>query len=461
MRYLRDPFFILPIIHIGFSLSLASVVIYGFITLSSWIAEFAIYPDLEEEYEDLLDVADSLDPAGIQRWVQRRQSDYLYIVEWQGQIIESHAFLTSQWLDDRESDAEITDQGFLEFVDDADNAYIGYYFETEDGYDEDEDESDHDRALDVMPMTMIAVKQSRYDPLYVGGRAGLLLLLAGIAATGFFFIFSLNRIRARLRLIHQQCQHILQTEAYETRIPEGPQTGLLAETTDQLNQLLAQVDLSLQRSRQQAANIAHDLRTPLTGLFYKLQKLVPDYPDLAPNLGHLEMLLDIFQRLLQIHRLEAHARNVEALRQPLLPILQDIVELYIPTCAEKNQELRVAETDKIALFDRDLLMQSLLNLVDNAHKYAPDNSVITLSLAENTTEVIIIVQDQSDGVSPADLPRLCDRFYRVDNSRQQSSSGLGLSFVKAAINLTGGTLDLQNGMLDGKKGLTAVIRLPK
>lgn len=459
MRFLRDPFIILPTIHIGFSFTLAMIVVYGFITLSGWIAEFAIYPDLEEEYEDLLDVAESLDPAGIKRWVQRPQSDYLYIVEWQGQIIQSHPFLTPQWLEYAESDADITDQGFLEFVDDQDNAYIGYYFDVTDGYDG--DETEYDLALDRMPMAMIAVKHARYDPLYVGGRVGLLLLLAGIAATGFFFIFSLNRIRARLRLIHQQCQHIIKTDSYDTRIPAGPQTGLLADTNDQLNQLLAQVDLSLQRSRQQAANIAHDLRTPLTGLFYKLQKMVPDYPDLAPHLSHLEMLLDIFQRLLQIHRLEAHARKIEAVRQPLLPILQDIAELYMPTCVEKSQTIRIAETDKMALFDRDLLMQSLLNLVDNAHKYAPADSVIALSLAENNTEVILMVQDQSGGVSPQDLPRLCDRFYRVDSSRQQTGSGLGLSFVKAAINLTGGVLELQNGMLGGKKGLTVILRLPK
>ena len=94
--------------------------------------------------------------------------------------------------------------------------------------------------------------------------------------------------------------------------------------------------------------------------------------------------------------------------------------------------------------NRDLLFQVLCNLMDNASKYNPSGANITVTLSSSGANTELIISDESGGVPPELLDNLCDRFFRADNSRQAAGNGLGLSFVKAAMQQMNGSLTLSN-----------------
>jgi signal transduction histidine kinase len=94
--------------------------------------------------------------------------------------------------------------------------------------------------------------------------------------------------------------------------------------------------------------------------------------------------------------------------------------------------------------DRDLLATALASLIDNAIKYAPDGAWVDIGVQGGQEEVVVSVRDYGPGVPEADIGKLCERFYRVDQSRHLPGNGLGLSIVTAIAQLHGAGLRLRN-----------------
>jgi two-component system phosphate regulon sensor histidine kinase PhoR len=109
--------------------------------------------------------------------------------------------------------------------------------------------------------------------------------------------------------------------------------------------------------------------------------------------------------------------------------------------------------------DRRGLEQVLVNLLDNAIKYAGEGAHVTISVRQSGDRVAIAVADDGVGISPAHLGRVFERFYRVDagRSRELGGTGLGLAIVKHLVELMGGTVDLESEL---GKGATFTIKLP-
>ena len=206
-------------------------------------------------------------------------------------------------------------------------------------------------------------------------------------------------------------------------------------------------------------NIAHDLRTPLTRLRTRLEQLHTNLDKDNPNATYVEQsisdadqLLKTFAALLRIARIEAGGARANFETVDLAALVQDAAELYDAVAEAKQIEINVQlEATPQVHGDRDLLFQAVINLLDNAIKYSPQAGRITLQLSEHDNSPVLTVSDQGPGIPVAEHDKVLQRFYRMDHSRSQHGSGLGLSLVAAVARIHNTQLEFS----DNHPGLIA------
>lgn len=231
-----------------------------------------------------------------------------------------------------------------------------------------------------------------------------------------------------------------------------------------MNAMLDKIEKLVQGIRQVSDNIAHDLRSPLTRLRadveVTLQKGDPSkyHESLLRVLAELNKMQDIFQSLLSLGQAEAGSLKIRKKPLDFSTLLNDVAELYEALAEDKGQTLVASIPPKLELQgDRQLLAQAFSNLLDNAVKYVPDDGKIMLS-AEHTGDAIEIrLDDSGSGIPEEHRAKVFDRFFRVDPSRTLPGTGLGLSLVKAFIEMHQGTITLTDSRLGGA---SFVISLP-
>jgi two-component system, OmpR family, phosphate regulon sensor histidine kinase PhoR len=216
-------------------------------------------------------------------------------------------------------------------------------------------------------------------------------------------------------------------------------------------------------------NVSHELRTPLTAIVGYLETLV-DEPSLeTPNnrkfvhIAHqnAERLSRLVEDLRSLSEIESGKVVLRCEELPLCEVAQDVCEMFQHQLAKKD--LRVSNTitgDISAWADRDRLIQILVNVVDNAIKYTPAGGTISFqAMPLGDQQVSLQVKDSGQGIPSMDLPRITERFYRVDRarSREEGGTGLGLSIVKHLLQLLGGKLRIQSEL---GKGTTVEMILP-
>jgi two-component system phosphate regulon sensor histidine kinase PhoR len=221
------------------------------------------------------------------------------------------------------------------------------------------------------------------------------------------------------------------------------------------------------------ANVSHELRTPLTAIRGYVETLLHTPP---PNPSDSRQFLAIIDRhaarlsrltedLLTLSDLESG--NVQLSPQALdaSQLIQRVLEVFWDQAHKKNIKLthNVALGTPKLLGDLDRLQQLFINLVDNAIKYTPNGGAVTLTTlcAKNgeASQVEIAVSDTGPGIPEKDLPRLTERFYRVDKARSRDlgGTGLGLAIVKHIIQAHKGELKIESQL---NKGTTVRVRLP-
>ncbi|HEV2292960.1 MAG TPA: ATP-binding protein [Tepidisphaeraceae bacterium] len=201
------------------------------------------------------------------------------------------------------------------------------------------------------------------------------------------------------------------------------------------------------------ANVSHELRTPLTlisGFVETLRDGAFDDPErarqyLATVQKHSEQLANLIEDLLSLSRLESDSklRNPRVLRLPAL--VEKVRELLLPAAQKKNQHLsvEVRGDPPPALADVADLERAISNLLDNAIKYTPEGGTIRIVVSTQDRDPLVQVIDSGVGIPAGDLPRVFERFYRVDRSRsrEMGGTGLGLSIVKHVVQRHGGTIE--------------------
>ena len=298
-------------------------------------------------------------------------------------------------------------------------------------------------------------------------RRALMLALGMMGwadATGRFFV-------GRAAEAHRQ-----RSEA-SRRIMGGDLSGRLPVTgagdefdrlSENLNTMLARIATLNEGLKQVSDNIAHDLKTPLTRLRNRAEATLSgkhkttDYRQaLEGTIAESDQLIKTFNAILMISRLEAGYSSENTNRVDLAEAVRDVVELYEPVAEEAGVSLET-ELREAAFVNgnRELIGQALSNIVDNAIKYSTDATAqpaVRVAVARVGTEVRLSVVDNGHGIpDDGDRARATERFVRLEKSRSQPGSGLGLSLAKAVMTFHNGRLDL----LPGNPGLSVVMSFP-
>jgi two-component system phosphate regulon sensor histidine kinase PhoR len=221
--------------------------------------------------------------------------------------------------------------------------------------------------------------------------------------------------------------------------------------------------------REFVANVSHELRTPLSIFHGYLENLI-DAPSMPRKdqveifeilRKHSRRLNALLEDLLTLARLESRQEKMVRVSMELPALLRSVAGDWSQKLATKKLALNVETTDDLPRISADpqRLEQVLHNLLENAVKYTEPGGNILLRAGAQNGHIEVRVEDSGQGIPPADLPHIFERFYRADKarSREQGGTGLGLSIVKHIIQLHGGSVAAESKY---GKGTTIILHLP-
>ena len=287
------------------------------------------------------------------------------------------------------------------------------------------------------------------------GIALLLAVLAGLAVSRGFL--------RRIDDINNTSLAIIDGRLKE-RIPVRGTSDEIDRLSANLNRLFDSNQSLLESLKQVSANIAHDLRTPLSRLRHGLEEARSKTGDSEAYAAAIDsavieadQLLATFAALLRIAQIESGSRKTGFKTVSLTSIFERVSSAYRAVAEDQGKELATTLEDNLDFHgDGELLLQMVANLTENAIGHTPFGTRIVLTLANTNRGVAATIADSGPGI-PADLRRkVFEHFYRLDSSRATSGNGLGLSLVSAIANLHGIGISLH----DNKPGLRVVLQFP-
>lgn len=305
--------------------------------------------------------------------------------------------------------------------------------------------------------------EERFSDLLGNALQFWLLVILILAAVTWIFVS--RRVMTRIDQISDTSRTIMNGDL-SGRLPVVGNDDEFDRLAVSLNAMLDRIELLMGSMKDVTDNIAHDLKTPLTRLQTRVETALreaggeADYRNALENtLAETDQLLRVFNALLRIARIESMAPGSVMEPVDLKDIVDGIAELYEPLIEDEGGRLETDVPDGLqAECQKDLISQVLVNLIENALKYGrPDTGglVVRLSAEPVGERVVLTVADNGPGIPDAERERVTDRFVRLDESRSEPGTGLGLSLVKAVARLHGGDLRFTNG----EPGLVARIDL--
>jgi signal transduction histidine kinase len=308
-----------------------------------------------------------------------------------------------------------------------------------------------------------------YGIIANAGRWSFALVVVLGLAGGFFVS---RRVLKRIDAMTDTAQTIMAGDL-AGRLPVAGTGDELDRLAGNLNVMLERIEALMGGLKEVTDNIAHDLKTPLTRLRNRCEQALRtargdgEYrAALEATIAESDELIRTFDALLMIARAESGQARDNMTEFDAAEIARDVGELYEPLAEQKGLALKVEASEAAPVRgNRELVSQALANLIDNAIKYAgPEASKLNGAPAEIVVKVgaegeriVLTVADRGPGIADADRGRVVERFVRLEQSRSQPGSGLGLSLASAVARLHGGELKLE----DNQPGLRSVIALPR
>jgi len=283
----------------------------------------------------------------------------------------------------------------------------------------------------------------------------LLALLLGLI-TGFIFSMKV------LKRINSFNQTALKVESGQlsARVEVSRNNDEYDHMALHINTMLSQLEHSFETIAGITDAIAHDLRTPLSHLRQQIEseihnKLKQNLPteQLENMLVKLDEILFTFSAMLELTRLQQQKEQTSQYFKmiELQQVITDAIDLVEPLAEEKQQTVQLIHSETTMINgDATLLFRAVYNLLENASKYAGEKAHIEIRL----TETGFIISDNGPGISDEEKEKVFQRLYRIEKSRQVSGFGLGLTLVKAIIQLHNGQIQL----LDNNPGLSVHIK---
>ncbi|WP_260960945.1 heavy metal sensor histidine kinase [Pseudomonas citri] len=250
------------------------------------------------------------------------------------------------------------------------------------------------------------------------------------------------------------------------RLPEAQMPAELAELAHSINAMLGRLDDAFQRLSAFSADIAHELRTPLSNLLTHTQvtltrdRSLEDYREaLHSNLEELQWMAQLVNDMLYLAKADHGLLTPN--REPL-ELAQEVdvlLEFFAPLAEDAGIHLHREGAGHIEA-DRNMLRRALSNLLDNALRFTPDGGEVRVRINDGAQGLDVSVENSGEGIPETLLPRLFDRFYRADPARREGSSehaGLGLAITRSIIRAHGGQIRCESA--DGWTRF--LIELPK
>lgn len=292
-----------------------------------------------------------------------------------------------------------------------------------------------------------------HSPIYgisSAQRDGILILVFCIL-TGLFLAFVLSILLARhfispLRKMGQAADRVMKGDySARTKVRQNDEIGALAGNIDGLFVQLSNVEeerKKLDKMRQDfVSNISHELRTPVTvikgslevlenGLITDPEEMQEYYRQMSSDTAHLQRLVN---DLLELSRLQSTNFKIEKSKLNLADILQEAVRSMQRIAGQKHVEIRLEnEAGNVCFFgDYGRLRQMFMIILDNAVKFAPSGSAVSVKMRYAGKEKLMIsISDCGSGILPEEIPYIFDRFYKERSEQNKSGSGLGLPIAK-------------------------------
>ena len=282
------------------------------------------------------------------------------------------------------------------------------------------------------------------------------VLVCGIFASAMIAISVAGRGLRPLNDMTRSLKRVGQNRLHE-RVPPTAWPRELQPVAIAFDDMLDRLEDSFTRLSQFSADLAHELRTPLANIRGEAEVALarPRSPDeyaavIESSVAECARLAGIIDNLLFLARAEAAESKV----QPSLfdgRVALEKIAAYNEAITEERHLTMECKGKGEVYADPVLFGRAVSNLVDNAVRFTPPGGRITLSLATNSHGATITVTDTGPGIPAEHLPRIFDRFYRVDSSRSSEGTGLGLALVKSIVDLHGGSIAVASELAQGTR----------
>lgn len=253
----------------------------------------------------------------------------------------------------------------------------------------------------------------------------------------------------------------------DDRIPEQEVKDEIGRLISTFNEMIARLDYSFKQMRQFSADASHELRTPLAVMRAQLESVLTNKVSFNQMMETAANCLDetmhmatLVEHLLLLAKADAHQEIVRKAPMDLGALVHDLHDESSILASHRSITVELKHVEDATINgDAQRIRQMLLNLIDNAIKYNHPHGLITLNLEKSDGMAVLTIADTGIGIPAAELPKIFDRFYRVDKARGKSSGGvgLGLSIVKWTVEVHGGKITVTSEL---NKGTVFTVHLP-
>jgi signal transduction histidine kinase len=260
------------------------------------------------------------------------------------------------------------------------------------------------------------------------------------------------RAQERVEEVNQHVQRIIAGDLRE-RLPRRDVDEPFSNLATIVNGMLDEMETMIHALAGVGNDIAHDLRTPLTRARLALERGRTNATTMEQlqatadkAVANIDQSLTIITALLRLAAIENSRRSAAFGDVPLHEMLREVCDIYEPIAENKNINLRVDVGHRLSVRgDRDLLLEAVANLVDNAIKFTPEGGKVDIELLRREGETIVRVTDTGPGIGEQEREAVLRRFYRSDKIRSTPGVGLGLNLVAAIVKLHGFRLMIHSG----------------
>ncbi|HMJ90523.1 MAG TPA: ATP-binding protein [Candidatus Acidoferrum sp.] len=305
-------------------------------------------------------------------------------------------------------------------------------------------------------------KPLRQFIFWLAGCGAVALLLAGLGLD-----YMIRQWGAPLAALSETARKVNLGSLGHQRLFAPPEAPELTQLTAAFNELLDRLEAAHASQHRFVADASHELRTPLAALRAEIEvalrreRAPVDYQrTLDSNRHELERLSSLVENLLALAALDASKPQNAKSPVDLALVCRDVAEQLSPLAAAQNVRLQLELSENVIVpGDVFALERAVRNLIENAVRHTPAGEQIVVRAALESGEARVQVIDAGIGIAPEHLPRLFERFYRVDTARNRAhgGAGLGLSIVKAIVEAHGGSVSVESKL---GAGSTFTLRLP-